>query len=425
MNHGYTAEQQAYDDGAIDLYPLYTGTAFPGGAGAFGTTGLVMGYFDGNTVTALWNYAQRFAMSDNSYGDMYGPSTVGAINVVSGQTNDINLVKSSGSSYYVDDGQGGMTLMGDVDPGYDMCSSATDTVSFNGKSIGDLLTTGSVTWGAFQGGFDLTITNPNGTTGCKRTTYSEITGSPKADFVPHHAWFQYYASTNNPDHTRPSSEAAIGTETDGAKHEYDIHDFFDSVNAGNYPSVSYLKAPAYQDGHAGYSDPLDEQAFVTKVVNFLEQQADWNNTAVFILYDDSDGWYDHAGITPANGSWTSADAANGASKCGTEGTTSQAAGVTSTSGVNGRCGPGVRQPFMVISPWAKQNYVDHTLITQASVVQFIEDNWLSSTRIGQGSFDATTGSVDGMFDFTGTADTTPLYLDNDLGTPLSGPPSSN
>ena len=49
-------------------------------------TGLVMGYYDGNTVTALWNYAQNFAMSDNSFGTTFGPSTPGALNLVSGQT---------------------------------------------------------------------------------------------------------------------------------------------------------------------------------------------------------------------------------------------------------------------------------------------------------------------------------------------------
>ena len=48
-----------------------------------------MGYYDGNTVTALWNYAQHFAMSDNSYGTNFGPSTPGAINLVSGQTNGV------------------------------------------------------------------------------------------------------------------------------------------------------------------------------------------------------------------------------------------------------------------------------------------------------------------------------------------------
>ena len=45
-----------------------------------------MGYYDGNTMTALWNYAQNFAMNDNSYGTTFGPSAPGAINLVSGYT---------------------------------------------------------------------------------------------------------------------------------------------------------------------------------------------------------------------------------------------------------------------------------------------------------------------------------------------------
>jgi phospholipase C len=49
--------------------------------------GQVMGYFDGTTVTALWNYAQAFAMNDNAYTSQFGPSTPGAINLISGQTN--------------------------------------------------------------------------------------------------------------------------------------------------------------------------------------------------------------------------------------------------------------------------------------------------------------------------------------------------
>ena len=51
---------------------------------------LVMDYYDGNTVTALWNYAQHFALSDNSYGTNYGPSTPGAINLISGNTHGVN-----------------------------------------------------------------------------------------------------------------------------------------------------------------------------------------------------------------------------------------------------------------------------------------------------------------------------------------------
>jgi phospholipase C len=245
------------------------------------------------------------------------------------------------------------------------------------------------------------------------------------DYIPHHNWFQYYASTANPQHTRPSSIAAIGSsvQADGktaepANHQYDSDDFFAAVKAGNFPSVSFLKAPAAQDAHAGYSDPLDEQAFVTKVVNFLQQQPDWKNTAVIVTYDDSDGWYDHAYTAPTHASSDAVDQVNGNGACGTGGTTGVNGGT-----VNGRCGPGVRIPLVVISPYAKQNYVDHTMIDQASVVRFIEDNWLGGQRIGGGSFDATAGDMRGLLDFSSKPNTAPLYLDPTQGTVLSAAPS--
>ena len=65
------------------------------------------------------------------------------------------------------------------------------------------------------------------------------------------------------------------------------------MKAGNFPAVSFLKARAFQDGHAGYSNPLDEQTFLVQVTNFLQSTPEWKDTAVIIAYDDSDGWYDH------------------------------------------------------------------------------------------------------------------------------------
>ncbi|KVD70627.1 phospholipase [Burkholderia sp. ABCPW 14] len=433
QNHAYTAEEQAYDNGLADLFPKYTGNGSSGGAGAFGTTGQVMGYFDGNTVTALWNYAQRFAMSDNAYTSTYGPSTPGALNVIAGQTDGMQIVKTSKAvstlaktSYYVNDGQGGFTMINDVDPGFDACSSTTDQAMMSGKNIGDLLNARNITWGGFMGGFNLSATNANGTTGCKRSTIATAVNAATSDYIPHHNWFQYYASTANPQHTRPSSVAAIGAsvETDGktaepANHQYDSDDFFAAVKAGNFPSVSFLKAPAAQDAHAGYSDPLDEQQFVTKVINFLQQQPDWQNTAVIVTYDDSDGWYDHAYTQPTRASFDAVDQLNGNGVCGSGAATTGVGG----GAVNGRCGPGTRIPFVVVSPWAKQNYVSHALIDQASIVRFIEDNWLGGQRIGGGSFDATAGDIRDLFDFSGTVNTTPLYLDPTLGTKVATPPS--
>jgi phospholipase C len=423
QNHAYTAEQQAYDRGKADLFPKYTGKGSPGGAGAFGTAGQVMGYFDGNTVTALWRYAQHFAMNDNAYTDTYGPSTIGALNVAAAQTNGMTIVATTKQpstlekpSYYIADGQGGYTMISDVDPAYDVCSDPQDHVLMSGKNIGDLLNDAGVSWGGFMGGFDLQAKNANGTAGCKRSTHSQVVGAEVVDYIPHHNWFQYYRSTANPTHARPSSIAAIGSsvERDGktpepANHEYDLHDFYDALKAGNFPAVSYVKLPAYQDAHAGYSDPLDEQNGLVTLVNVIEQQPEWKNTAIVVTWDDSDGWYDHAFAKVTSPSFDpQADQLDGPGRCG-EGT--PLAGLDGKP-VNGRCGPGTRVPFLVISPWARANAVDHTRISQASVIRFIEDNWLHGRRIGGGSFDATAGSILAMFDFSaGGGRNTAISLD--------------
>ena len=396
QDHDYGPEQAAFDGGLMDLFPLNVGTPGPPpyiGPPVVNTTGLVLGYYDGNTTTALWNYAQYYAMNDNSYGTTFGPSTPGALNVVSGQTDGV--IRNINSDYaVVPDGNGGYSLVSDTDPYNDVCSGSSQ-VQMGGQNIGDLLTAAGVTWGFFEGGFDLTITNPNGTTGCHRSHTSTFVGTPKADYIPHHQPFQYYTSTANLQHTRPTSIAMIGHNGDAANHQYDIHDFFDAVNAGNFPAVSYLKAPGYQDGHAGYSTPLDEQNFIVEVINFLEQQRDWRDTAVIINWDDSDGWYDHQLGQIVNQSQTSQDELNGPGLCGRALPT--LVGVTGPH-AQGRCGYGPRLPLLVVAPYARHNFVDHTMTDQSSIVRFIEDNWLGGQRI-PGSFDAIAGPLNNMFDF--------------------------
>jgi hypothetical protein len=121
------------------------------------------------------------------------------------------------------------------------------------------------------------------------------------DYSPHHEPFQYYRSTSNPKHLAPTSVAAIG-QTDRANHQYDLSDFDAALAAHNLPAVSSLKAAEYQDGHAGYSDPIDEQHFVVDTIDKLERSEEWSSTAVVIAYDDSDGWYDHQLSPIVNGS---------------------------------------------------------------------------------------------------------------------------
>jgi phospholipase C len=404
QNHDYTAEQQAFDAGLMDLFPAF---ASSGG-------NEVLGYFDGNTVTGLWNYAQSFAMSDNSYSTTFGPSTPGLINLVSGQTNGVTATLNGTGDEVAGGSDGSLTVIGDPDPIGDACSNPSrNQVTMGSKNIGDLLSGAGVTWGSFMGGFDLTVVNPNGTTGCSRSTANAVNGIATKDYIAHHSFFNYWSSTSNPSHTRPASIAEIGNAGQ-ANHQYDLRDFFTAAAAGNLPAVSFLKASAFQDGHAGYSDPLDEQTFLVNTINFLETLPTWSSTAVVIMYDDSDGWYDHQIGPIVNTSTGPADALTGPNACGTA--------ATALPGVNpanahalGRCGYGPRQPLLVVSPWARQNFVDHSVTDQTSIIRFVEDNWLSGQRIGQGSFDALANSITQMFNFSKIRHDGTLFLNPDTG----------
>src|SRR6266567_5349750 len=230
QDHGYTAEQQDVDGGKMDKFVQFTNVSTCS-APNFGAPGLVMDYYDGNTVTGLWNYAQRYAMSDNNYDTTFGPSTPGALNLISGQTGASFAVSPSTGQPVAAPGAvsapnsaGLGTVYGDPDPAFDDCSDASHTTTnpvaiTTGKNVGDLLNARGVTWGWFQGGFTPTGTNSAGFAVCG-SKHANIGGAQITDYSPHHEPFQYYRSTANPKHLPPSSEAAIG-HTDQANHQYD------------------------------------------------------------------------------------------------------------------------------------------------------------------------------------------------------------
>jgi phospholipase C len=454
QDHGYQAEQQAFNDGLMNMFPAFTGN----GSGSSPTgqacsAGDVMNYYDGNSVTGMWNYAQHFAMSDNSFGTTFGPSSPGAINLVSGDTGGVGQTIRGANDPYpagdiVSDGKGGSTLVDDAQPFYDDCSTR-DAASMTGQNVGDQLNNMGLSWGWFQGGFTpnspysgptdtVSSYDPTSSTQVKvACSASHPVGAAlggtgqwgtKSDYIPHHEPFQYYASTANPHHLAPTSLSVVGTDTatpgafDTANHQYDMSTFDALVAAihdgslapSHLPAVSFLKAPGYEDGHADYSDPIDEQNFVVNEINSLEQLPTWSSTAVVVAYDDSDGFYDHVYSGIHNPSKGVADALTGAGTCGmaTKGNT--------LGGELGRCGYGPRLPLLVISPWAKRNFVSHTLTDQSSILKFVEYNW-SLGKI-QGSFANVAGSLNNMFNFGPSGGHSPvLYLSPQTGEPALTP----
>ncbi len=400
QDHDYTAEQKAFDHGLMDRFVENTnreGCPAPDKS----RDGLVMDYYDGNTVTGLWNYAQRFAMSDNSYGTTFGPSTPGALNLISGQTGGASPATVPGEA-------AGGTVIGDPDPTYDDCSSGT-TVGLSGRNIGDLLDAKGVSWGWFQGGFRPT-SHTRGKSLCA-ASHRNVGGASVGDYSAHHEPFQYYRSTANPGHVAPASPAEIG-HAGTANHQYDLADFWTSARRGSLPAVSFLKAAKYQDGHAGYSGPLDEQHFLIQTINRLQRLPEWRSTAVIIAYDDSDGWYDHQMSPILNDSQSGQDTLTGEGQCGAK---------PPAGGYQDRCGYGPRLPLLAISPYARRNFVDHSITDQSSILRFVEDNW-GTGRIGNASFDSKAGSLHGLLDLAQRPQGEKLILDPSTGQPVARRP---
>ncbi len=308
QDNNYGPEQSAFDGGAMDRFVQNAGTS--SGTSDFGApcqASIVMDYYDGNTVPALWNYAQHYAMSDNSYDSTFGGTGQGHLSIVSGDTGGVGLTlggptistASAPNGQLTPDGLGGFSLTNNANPYWDDCSTKA-AVALNGTNIGDELNTAGMSWGYFKGGFRPT------------TTFAQATGGtqPTSDFIPHefvnstfyksaphattngglcNSWhpigaalggngqygynndlslnqtpFQFYESTANPHHLTVPIDAGgndtlaglqtIGRDTqsyvngqpqfDTPNHQYDTTDFDQLVAAINSGALPASALPA-------------------------------------------------------------------------------------------------------------------------------------------------------------------------------------
>ncbi|MGH7883370.1 MAG: alkaline phosphatase family protein, partial [Candidatus Dormibacteraceae bacterium] len=202
QDHDYSDEQRAFNGGAMDKFVSTVGTGTGNSpTGSRCVAGDVMNYYDGNTLSGLWNYAQHYAMSDNSFGTTFGPSSPGAVNLVSGNTGGVDIRHLANSpsiataakpnADLTSDGRGGYSLTSDAQPFWDDCSTR-DAVAMSGQNIGDKLNTAGLSWGFFQGGFRPTTSyskalDATGHSGQSTTTFipDEFKGAGFQNSVPH------------------------------------------------------------------------------------------------------------------------------------------------------------------------------------------------------------------------------------------------
>jgi phospholipase C len=178
-----------------------------------------------------------------------------------------------------------------------------------------------------------------------------VAGRPDATFQFHHQPFNYFA---------PYAE---GTDA-RAEHLKDVDDFLAALRSGNLPAVAFVKPIGANNEHPGYADLLQGQKYVATLVKAVQDSAVWKDTVIIITYDEGGGRWDH--VPPPRGD---------------------------------RWGPGVRVPAIIISPYAKRHFVDHTTYDTTSILKFIEARWGLAPL---GTRDAAANDLLGAFDFSQT-----------------------
>ncbi|MGB9146813.1 MAG: alkaline phosphatase family protein [Acidobacteriaceae bacterium] len=321
---------------------------------------LTMGYNDCRTVPFLWMYAHHFTLYDHIFQAMYGPSTPGNIDLIAGQTGQTQAARHPNEKFksYVSPGE---PVVDDDNPdfgpyaftyqaegphqldqtyatlmltlkGRDADKDAkvdTDDVKDDVGALGRL-NHQDIPWAWYQEGFG------NGQ------------GNNHPAYIPHHNSPQYFGYIRQ----NPGMWSGV----------HDLLDFFEVMDHHALPpkSVVFIKGgmqnpfgwkPADprarnilgDDDHPGYSDSQLSESLVAKVVNTVARSPYWNDSAIIVLWDDSEGFYDH--VPPPQ-----------FEQCPD----------------NNPCGDGPRVPLILISPYAKSAGVDSDPGDHASFAKFLD-----------------------------------------------------
>lgn len=384
VDHNYSHMIQMADHGAMDKFlqfgndktvtnpssnaastcPKFESQVAPG----TGEVALANAYYTGTAgdpkapLQNYWKLASQYTLADNFFQGVYGPSTPGAEWLVAATNN----------------------TTGDPNPIGDVCNDYTASIpQVDIPNLGAEASAEGTSWAWFQGGLGtctLTPANPDAT-----------------GYSAHHNPFQYFSSTADLTHAWAFNTNFAYPQAN--RHQRDLSLLYAALagtaingTVPQLPSISWVKADQPEDGHPGYSGPALEDQFVGDLVSRLKSSPYWKDTALFIAFDETGGWWDHVAPPDLGGNfatWVNGQP-NIAGGC-------QYAGIPGASCAEAGLGP--RMPVLVISRFAQQGFVDHDLMNTASLDQWVEWNHRLPALGVWGDRDLNAGTLRGAFVF--------------------------
>ncbi|KAB2919070.1 MAG: acid phosphatase [Hyphomicrobiaceae bacterium] len=344
--HRFYQNQMQINRGRNDRFVAYSD------AGA-----LVMGHYDGSRLP-LWTIARRYTLADNFFMAAFGGSFLNHFWLVCACTpyypnadrspakDRISAVEADGVTLkiaphsprsalegppiFVKDGSltpdfyAVNTMQPPFQPsgngpavnGDPLCADpdvATTLPAQTQSTIGDLLSAKGISWAWYSGAWQAALDGV------------EVTPAPH--FQYHHQPFNYFATM------APGTAARARHLRDAG---LDGREFIKAIDGGTLPQVTFYKPQGSLNKHAGYADMLTGDRHIADVIAHLERSPQWSRMLVIITYDENGGFWDH--VAPPKGD---------------------------------RWGPGTRVPAIIVSPFARRGFVDHTLYDTTSILRFI------------------------------------------------------
>ncbi len=307
--HRFYQEQQQIDGGWMDKFAAVSNAG-----------GLTMSYYDGSSLE-LWQYAKRYTLADHFFHAAFGGSFLNHFWLICACTPKWDDAAPELRAEL--DASGNLVKDGQVTPDgfavnttelvYQPHSEGADPKKLlppqTMPTIGDRLDEKGIGWAWYAGGYQAVMTGH---------------ADPKALFMTHHQPFVYFKSY------------ADGTAAKGA-HLKDEADFLDAIDKGTLPAVSFWKPDGRDDEHPGYATVAEGDRHAALILRKIEASPNWKDTVVIVTSDENGGLWDHV-APPKKDRW----------------------------------GPGSRVATIIVSPFAKQGYIDHTSYDTTSILALIE-----------------------------------------------------